>query len=86
MTTPLQPTANTGGDAPDRAIRVFVSSTFQDMAAERDEPMKRVFPELRRVANERDVSWTEVDLRRGITDEQRAEGRVLPVCLAEIRE
>ena len=34
----------------DRAIRVFVSSTFRDMQAEREELVKRVFPQIRRVS------------------------------------
>ncbi len=67
-----------------RAIRVFVSSTFCDMQAERDELVKRVFPLLRRRCQERGVAWSEVDLRWGVTDEQAAEGAVLPICLAEI--
>ena len=29
-------------------------------------------------------AWSEVDLRWGVTDEQKAEGAVLPICLAEI--
>src|SRR5690606_36096057 len=33
---------------------------------------------------ERGVGWSEVDLRWGVTDEQKAEGAVLPICLAEI--
>ena len=68
-----------------RTIRVFISSTFQDMGAERDELVKQAFPELRKLCEERAVTWGEVDLRWGITDEQRAEGQVLPVCLAEIK-
>ncbi len=36
-----------------RVVRVFVSSTFRDMGAERDELAKRVFPQLRRVCDER---------------------------------
>ncbi len=68
----------------DRAIRVFVSSTFRDMQAEREELVKRVFPQVRRVCEQRGVAWSEVDLRWGVTDEQKAEGAVLPVCLAEI--
>ncbi len=68
----------------ERILRVFVSSTFRDMAAERDELVKRVFPQLRNLCEKRGVTWGEVDLRWGITDEQRAEGKVLPVCLAEI--
>jgi ATP/maltotriose-dependent transcriptional regulator MalT len=70
--------------APTRAIRVFVSSTFRDMQGERDELVKRVFPELRRRCEERGVAWSEVDLRWGVTDEEKAEGAVLPICLAEI--
>ena len=69
-----------------RAIRVFISSTFRDMKEERDELVKRVFPQLRKMCEKRGVVWGEVDLRWGITDEQRAEGKVLPICLAEIRE
>ena len=30
------------------------------------------------------MGWSEVDLRWGVTDEQKAEGAVLPICLAEI--
>jgi ATP/maltotriose-dependent transcriptional regulator MalT len=67
-----------------RAIRVFVSSTFRDMQGERDELVKRVFPELRHRCEERGVTWGEVDLRWGVTDEEKAEGAVLPICLAEI--
>jgi len=68
-----------------RLIRVFISSTFQDMHAEREELVKRVFPQLRKLCAERGVTWGEVDLRWGITDEQSAEGKVLPICLAEIQ-
>ncbi len=68
----------------DRVIRVFISSTFRDMTRERDLLVKRVFPELRRKCAHRFVTFTEVDLRWGITEEQAAEGQVLPLCLAEI--
>lgn len=73
-------------DAHDRSIRVFISSTFRDMQAERDELVKRVFPRLRKLCESRGVAWSEVDLRWGVTDEDRAEGRVLPICLAEIQQ
>jgi tetratricopeptide (TPR) repeat protein len=69
----------------DRAIRVFVSSTFRDMGAEREELIKRVFPQLRKLCETRGVTWGEVDLRWGVSDEQKAEGQVLPICLAEIQ-
>ena len=68
----------------DRVIRVFVSSTFRDMMQERDLLVKEVFPALRRLCAQRFVTFTEVDLRWGITEEQAREGQVLPLCLAEI--
>jgi len=69
----------------DRRIRVFVSSTFRDMQEERDHLSKIVFPQLRRLCESRGVIWAEVDLRWGITNEQRAEGKVLPLCFEEIQ-
>ena len=68
-----------------RSIRVFISSTFRDMQADRAELVKRIFPNLRKMCEERGVTWGEVDLRWGVTDEQKADGKVLPICLAEIR-
>ena len=76
--------ANDDLDLRDRVIRVFISSTFRDMMRERDHLVKEVFPALRRICAKRFVTFTEVDLRWGITEEQAAEGKVLPLCLAEI--
>ena len=67
-----------------RVIRVFVSSTFRDMQQERDELIKHIFPQLRKMCEQRGVTWGEVDLRWGITEEQSQSGQVLPICLAEI--
>jgi tetratricopeptide (TPR) repeat protein len=67
-----------------RQVRIFISSTFMDMQEEREELVKFVFPELRRRCRERKVEFVGVDLRWGITDEQASEGKVLPICLAEI--
>lgn len=68
-----------------RVIRVFVSSTFRDMQAEREELIKHIFPQVRKLCESRGVVWGEVDLRWGITDEATAEGKVLPICLEEIK-
>jgi hypothetical protein len=68
-----------------RQIRIFISSTFRDMQAERDHLVKFIFPQLRKLCEERGVAWSEVDLRWGITSEQSAEGQVLPICLEEIQ-
>jgi hypothetical protein len=48
-----------------REIRVFISSTFRDMQEERELLVKKVFPELRRICEERLVSFIEVALYRG---------------------
>lgn len=53
-----------------RNIRIFISSTFQDMQSERDMLVNKVFPRLRQIAYERNVTLTEVDLRWGITEEE----------------
>jgi len=64
----------------DRTIRVFVSSTFRDMQEDRDYLVKFVFPQLRKLCESRGVTWGEVDLRWGITEEEAAEGKLLPLC------
>lgn len=75
---------NEAPNFPDRQIRVFISSPFRDMQEERDVLVKKAFPQLRKTCEERAVTWTEVDLRWGITSEQKAEGKLLPLCLEEI--
>ena len=67
-----------------RQIRVFISSTFRDMQDERNYLMKRTFPKLRKLAAEREVTLTEVDLRWGITEEEAKSGKVVEICLREI--
>lgn len=67
-----------------REIRVFISSTFRDMHAEREALIKRVGPALRALAARRRLGFFEVDLRWGITEEQASRGEVLPICLEEI--
>lgn len=65
-------------------VRLFISSTFRDMEADRDELAKHAVPQLRRLCEERGVVWSEVDLRWGVTEAQAERGDTLPVCLAEI--
>ncbi|MBU2691941.1 MAG: tetratricopeptide repeat protein [Candidatus Eisenbacteria bacterium] len=54
------------------------------MRDERDYLAKVTFPKLRKLCRQRNVEFIDVDLRWGVTDEQKAEGKVLPICLAEI--
>jgi WD40 repeat protein len=67
-----------------RTVRIFLSSTFRDFAEERDLLVRKVFPELRRKCRERQVELVDVDLRWGITEKEAQQGKVLPICLAEI--
>ena len=69
---------------PSRTVRVFLSSTFRDFTGERDLLVRKVFPELRRKCRERQVELVDVDLRWGITEKEAKQGKVLPICLAEI--
>ncbi len=67
-----------------RVVRIFISSTFRDFAEERDLLVRKVFPELRRKCRDRQVTLVDVDLRWGITEQEAQQGKVLPICLAEI--
>jgi len=72
-------------DPGERAIRVFVSSTFRDMVEDRNELMSHAWPALRRLCRGRAVEFVEVDLRWGVTEEQTQRKETLRHCLAEIR-
>lgn len=67
-----------------RHIRVFMSSTFQNLQEERDYLVKKVFPILRTIAAKRNVMITEVDLRWGITEDDAKSGKVVDACFQEI--
>jgi nephrocystin-3 len=67
-----------------RTVRVFISSTFRDMHAERDHLVKVVFPELRDRMAGRHLYLVDIDLRWGITEEEAEQGRALEICLEEI--
>ncbi|XP_056246593.1 telomerase protein component 1 isoform X2 [Seriola aureovittata] len=65
-----------------RGVRVFISSTFRDMHAERDILVRSVFPELRRRAAQHCLYLQEVELRWGVTEEES--GRATELCLSEV--
>ncbi len=67
-----------------KTIRVFISSTFRDMHAERDQLARTVFPELKAKCRERRVHLIDIDLRWGVTEQDAQDGKVLDVCLDEI--
>jgi Domain of unknown function (DUF4062) len=77
--TPKGPSLPSGGQ-----MRIFVSSTFRDMHAERDLLGRFVFPQLRDHCRASGVEVVEVDLRWGVTDEEIEHGELLKRCLDEI--
>ena len=52
-----------------RTVRVFTTSTFRDMQAERDHLGRFVSPRLRQELLQRRIRLVEVDLRWGVTSE-----------------
>ena len=67
-----------------RNIRIFISSTFKDLQAERNYLVDNIFPLLREMAAKRNVSLSEIDLRWGITEEESQQNKVIEICLDEI--
>ena len=68
-----------------RIFRLFMSSTFSDFIAEREELQRLVFPRLERYCAERGARFQAVDLRWGITEEAQAEHDTMRICLEEVR-
>lgn len=67
-----------------RFIRVFISSTFSDMAHERRILHEHVFPELTRLCASRGARFQAVDLRWGVNEESQLDHKTMDLCLGEI--
>lgn len=65
-----------------KTVRVFISSTFRDMQAERDHLVRFVFPRLREELLKRRIHFVDVDLRWGVTEDQDA----FDLCMQEIEQ
>ena len=69
---------------PWKTVRVFISSTFRDMQAERDWLVRFVFPKLREELLKYRIHFVDVDLRWGVTGEEDA-GEVCREVIGECR-
>ena len=69
-----------------RTIRIFISSTFEDMKEERNYLITKIFPKLAAEAAKRDVTLIPLDLRWGISEEESRTGKVIEICLQEIEQ
>src|SRR5512136_14476 len=68
-----------------KKVYVFISSTFNDMHAERDYLVKQVFPELREWCEKRKLRLVDIDLRWGVTEQDALHNKnVVKVCLDRI--
>ena len=67
-----------------RTFRVFVSSTFSDLKAERNRLQQDVFPRLRDLAAEHGCRFQAIDLRWGISEEASLDQQAMNICLGEI--
>lgn len=66
-------------------VYIFISSTFNDMHAERDYLVKKVFPRLSAWCEERRLRLIDIDLRWGVSEADATENkRVVQVCLDRI--
>ena len=67
-----------------QTCRIFVSSTFDDMVAEREEIVKRVLPRLRTFGESVGVHVIGVDLRWGIQSSEQGGAHTVRRCLEAV--
>lgn len=65
-------------------VYIFISSTFNDMHAERDYLVKSVFPELAHWCEDHRLKLVDIDLRWGVSTSDTENNRVVEVCLENI--
>lgn len=65
-------------------VKIFVSSTFKDLEEERSCLATKVFPRLRNFCYKKGLSFQDLDLRWGITEEESKNGQVVRLCLKGI--
>lgn len=69
---------------PTRTFRVFVSSTFSDLKAERNALQEKVFPELKKLCVRHGCRFQAIDLRWGVSEEAGLDHQTMRICLEEI--
>ncbi|XP_071960827.1 putative tetratricopeptide repeat protein 41 [Antedon mediterranea] len=67
-------------------IRPFISSTFTDFQIERDHLVKNVFQQLDAKSRQHGTSFSPIDLRWAITEEQLNSGHVVKLCLDYVNQ
>jgi len=67
-----------------RTYRVFVSSTFSDLKAERNALQERVFPRQRELCEKNGCRFQAIDLRWGVSEEAAPDQQAMRICLEEV--
>lgn len=67
-----------------RTFRIFISSTFNDLVAERNALQFYVFPRLREFCEKNGARFQAIDLRWGISNEASLDQQAMNICLDEI--
>lgn len=79
-----QPEPSPGTHPTTRTFRLFVSSTFQDLQAERNVLQKVTFPRLRMFCARHGARFQAIDLRWGVSEEAGIDQQTMNICLGEI--
>ncbi|XP_071146752.1 uncharacterized protein [Mytilus edulis] len=69
---------------PHSTVRIFMSSTFSDMRAERNAIVKEVHPFLEEYCAKYDLDFQIVDMRWGVTEDSQNDHTVEKNCLLEV--
>jgi hypothetical protein len=69
----------------DLIFRVFISSTFSDMIAERNALQEKVFPKLREYCQQKGARFQAIDLRWGVGEEAALDQQTMNICIQELR-
>lgn len=67
-----------------KVFRIFVSSTFSDLKAERNALHQYVFPQLRDLRAQHGCRFQAIDLRWGVSEEAALDQQTMRICLDEI--
>jgi WD40 repeat protein/Flp pilus assembly protein TadD len=67
-----------------KTFRVFISSTFSDLKAERNALQAYVFPRLRELCEQHGSRFQPIDLRWGVSEEASLDQQAMNICLGEV--
>ena len=68
-----------------RTFRVFVSSSFDDLKAERNALQENLLPKLKDLCTEHGTRFQSIDLRWGVSEEAGRDQQTMAICLDEVR-